>query len=117
MQRFHGLYAQYFNGRHEQVGHLFGGRFKGIPIADDARLLDDLGLRPARTTRSTPASAGGRTSGHGAVTRCCSPAAPPSGSTATASTTSSYFAGQGGDPSQRYAEFVSAAAKIKGQSL
>jgi hypothetical protein len=29
----------------------------------------------------------------------------------------SYFAAQGGDPQERYARFVDAAAKIKGQSL
>ena len=38
MQRFHGLYAQYFNGRHDEAGHLFGGRFRGVPIANDAHL-------------------------------------------------------------------------------
>ena len=32
-------YARYFNYRHDRVGTLFQGRFKSVPIKDDAQLL------------------------------------------------------------------------------
>lgn len=34
-----GLYARYFNIRHDRVGTLFQGRFGSVPIADDAQFL------------------------------------------------------------------------------
>jgi putative transposase len=39
MRQLNGIYAQYFNRRHERVGHLFQGRFKTILIKDEDRLL------------------------------------------------------------------------------
>lgn len=39
MRQLNGIYAQYFNARHERVGHLFQGRFKAILIKDEDRLL------------------------------------------------------------------------------
>lgn len=39
MRQLNGLYAQYFNRRHEKVGHLFQGRFSAILIKDEDRLL------------------------------------------------------------------------------
>jgi putative transposase len=39
MRQLNGVYAQYFNSRHDRVGHLFQGRFKGILIKDEDRLL------------------------------------------------------------------------------
>ena len=38
MQRIHGEYAQAFNGRHKQSGHLFQGRFEAVPVDDDTQL-------------------------------------------------------------------------------
>lgn len=32
-------YSQYFNHEHGRVGHLFQGRYKSVPIADEAQLL------------------------------------------------------------------------------
>lgn len=39
MRQLNGIYAQYFNRRHERVGHLFQGRFADILIMDEDRLL------------------------------------------------------------------------------
>ncbi len=39
MRQLNGIYAQYFNRRHERVGHLFQGRFSDILIKDEDRLL------------------------------------------------------------------------------
>jgi len=33
--RLNGLYAQWFNRRHDRSGHVFGGRFGSIAVADD----------------------------------------------------------------------------------
>ena len=38
-QRLFSSYALYFNKRHERVGVLFQGRYKSIPIRDDAQFL------------------------------------------------------------------------------
>lgn len=39
MRHVNGVYTQDFNRRHEQVGHLFQGRFKAIVVDSDAYLL------------------------------------------------------------------------------
>lgn len=40
MHDLNGLYTQRFNRRHERVGHLFQGRFKGILIERESHLLE-----------------------------------------------------------------------------
>jgi putative transposase len=40
LQRFHTWYTQYFNRRHDRVGHLFQGRYKAIICDKDAYLLE-----------------------------------------------------------------------------
>ena len=113
MQRLHGPYAQYFNGRHEQVGHLFQDRFKAIPIVTDPHLW-----LVAAYIANNPVDAGlcrtaaeWRWSSHAALL------GGPAPEWLDRPRLHSYFASQGGDPARRYADVVEAAAKIKGQSL
>ena len=40
MRHLNGLYSQYFNRRHELVGHLFQGRYKAILVQREAYLLE-----------------------------------------------------------------------------
>ena len=40
MRQLNGVYTQWFNRRHNRVGHLFQGRFKSILIDKDAYLLE-----------------------------------------------------------------------------
>ncbi|MBL4760911.1 MAG: transposase [Mariprofundaceae bacterium] len=40
MQRMNGRYTQYFNHKHDRVGHLFQGRYKAILVEKDAHLLE-----------------------------------------------------------------------------
>ena len=40
MRQLNGLYSQYFNRRHEVVGHLFQGRYKAILVQREAYLLE-----------------------------------------------------------------------------
>jgi len=40
MRQLNGVYTQYFNRRHERVGHVFQGRFKGILVDRDEYLLE-----------------------------------------------------------------------------
>ena len=40
MRQLNGLYSQYFNRRHEMVGHLFQGRYKAILVQREAYLLE-----------------------------------------------------------------------------
>lgn len=39
LRHLNGLYAQYFNRRHDRVGHLFQGRFKSILVEKESYLL------------------------------------------------------------------------------
>ncbi len=39
MRHINGVYTQYFNHRHDRVGHLFQGRFKALLIEKDSYLL------------------------------------------------------------------------------
>jgi REP element-mobilizing transposase RayT len=40
MRQLNGTYAQAFNRRHERVGHLFQGRYKGILVERESHLLE-----------------------------------------------------------------------------
>ena len=40
MQFLNGTYTQFFNRRHQRVGHVFQGRFKAILVQKDAYLLE-----------------------------------------------------------------------------
>lgn len=40
MRQLNGLYTQRFNRRHQQVGHLFQGRYKAILVQKEAHLLE-----------------------------------------------------------------------------
>jgi REP element-mobilizing transposase RayT len=40
MQFLNGVYTQWFNRRHQRVGHLFQGRFKGILVEKESHLLE-----------------------------------------------------------------------------
>lgn len=40
MRHLNGVYTQAFNRRHERVGHLFQGRFKGILVEKESHLLE-----------------------------------------------------------------------------
>ena len=54
MRQLNGRYAQWFNRRHRRSGHVFGGRFGSIVVADDAHLLKAaryIVLNPIRTRR------------------------------------------------------------------
>jgi REP element-mobilizing transposase RayT len=53
MQRLHGRYAQTFNARHGDVGHLFQGRYGAVTVTDDAQLWTTVGYIAAN-----PATAG-----------------------------------------------------------
>jgi REP element-mobilizing transposase RayT len=54
MRQLNGLYAQWFNRRHDRSGHLFGGRFKSIAVERDEHFLEAaryIVLNPLRTVR------------------------------------------------------------------
>jgi putative transposase len=38
MHDLHGAYAQYFNKRHDRVGHVFQGRFGAVPVVSDGQM-------------------------------------------------------------------------------
>jgi putative transposase len=40
MRQLNGLYSQYFNRRHELVGHLFQGRYKAVLVQRESYLLE-----------------------------------------------------------------------------
>ena len=40
MRQLNGVYTQYFNRRHNRVGHVYQGRFKAILVEKDAYLLE-----------------------------------------------------------------------------
>jgi putative transposase len=41
MRQLNGVYAQWFNRRHDRVGHLFQGRFGAVIVQDDDHLLTE----------------------------------------------------------------------------
>lgn len=54
MRQLNGLYAQWFNHRHDRSGHLFGGRFKSVVVERDEHFLEAVRyivLNPLRTAR------------------------------------------------------------------
>jgi len=40
MRQLNGIYTQYYNRKHDRVGHVFQGRYKGILVERDAYLLE-----------------------------------------------------------------------------
>jgi putative transposase len=113
MQRLHGVYAQSFNNRHSQVGHLFQGRFKAKPVESDAQLWIT-----AAYIAYNPVEAGlvrnardWRWGSHAAILDGAGP------DWLDRSRLLELFGGLGGDPEQRYADFVTAYSNLKGQSL
>ncbi|MCH8543028.1 MAG: transposase [Alcanivorax sp.] len=40
MRQLNGIYSQYFNRRHQRVGHLFQGRYKAILVEKESYLLE-----------------------------------------------------------------------------
>jgi putative transposase len=113
MQRLHGLYAQYFNGQHDQVGHLFQGRFKSPRVETDVQLwvaASYLALNPVEAGLCRD-PADWPWSSHALVTRNATP------DWLDHAHLLSYFESLGGDPHERYLAHVAATAKIKGQSL
>lgn len=103
MQRLHGLHAQAFNKRHRHVGHLFQGRYGAVVVREDAQLL-----AVARYIALNPVEAG--LCRDAAEWRWGSHAAVVNGGMAPAwldmRRLLGYFGAAGGDPEQRYAEFV-----------
>jgi len=54
MRQLNGLYAQWFNRRHDRSGHVFGGRFKSIAVEGDEHFLEAaryIVLNPLRAAR------------------------------------------------------------------
>lgn len=54
MRQLNGLYAQWFNRRHDRSGHVFGGRFKSIAVERDEHFLEAaryVVLNPLRTVQ------------------------------------------------------------------
>jgi putative transposase len=108
MHRLHGPYAQGFNRRHTGSGHVFGWRFHSKPMENDAQLWVT-----ASYIAQNPVKAG----------LCRSPetwwwsshawvAAGRWPRWLATERLLSFFEQLGGDPRERYLEFVSAAASI-----
>jgi putative transposase len=102
MQRLHGWYAESFNARHRHVGHLFQGRYGAVRVESDVQLWSVV-----RYIALNPVEAG----------LCARPDewawssyAVTAGSGAPdwldARRLLSHFASAGGEPGQRYAQFV-----------
>jgi putative transposase len=106
MQLLHGPYAQAFNRRHAKAGHVFGARFDAKLIKDDTQLWV-----ATRYILQNPVKAGlCRTpdawpwSSHSLVAAGKSPTWLATGRL------HSFFGSMGGDPRQRYSDFVTADA-------
>jgi REP element-mobilizing transposase RayT len=52
MQRLHSAYAQFFNERHERVGHLFQGRYGAVRIETDEQLWTALAYLAANPVKA-----------------------------------------------------------------
>ena len=97
VQRLHGLYAQSFNRRHRQSGHVFQGRFGAVRMKSDAQLLVT-----ARYIARNPVEGG----------LCAEPGEWPwSSHTTTAPWLATdrllgFFGASGGESRRRYAQFV-----------
>ena len=107
MQRLHGAYAQAFNRRHEAAGHVFGARFGSTSILTDPQLW----VTVAYVVRNPVAAGFCRApelwpwSSHTAVCDAIYP------SWLDVPRLLSYFGQDGGDPLQRYHDFVAADPK------
>ena len=105
MRQLNGLYAQWFNRRHDRSGHVFGGRFGSIAVADDAHFLEAaryVVLNPVRTARPER-FADWRWSSYQATAGLA--ACPPF---LTVDGILSRFGGERARARERYAEFVAA---------
>jgi putative transposase len=102
MHRVHGLHAQAFNKRHRHTGHVFQGRYGAVPVDKEAQLL-----AVARYIALNPVEAG----------LCKEAAEWPWGSHAAVvggtaplwldvARLLAYFGADGGEPRQRYLDFV-----------
>jgi putative transposase len=105
MQRLNGLYAQRFNARHRQSGHLWQGRYHSELVERDAHLLEAIryiALNPVRSgTCERPE--GWRWSAHRALAGL-----EPAGFVAVPETLG-YFASYGGTGRSRYRAFIDSA--------
>lgn len=107
MQLLHGSYGQSFNRRHDAAGHVFGGRFKSVRVTTDPQLW----VTTAYVIRNPVVAGLCRApelwpwSSHAAVCNAVYP------SWLDVPRLLSYFAPVGGDPLQRYREFVAAEPK------
>ncbi len=78
MRQLNGIYTQAFNRKHQRVGHVFQGRFKGILVQKDAYLLElarYIVLNPVRAqivrhSKDWPWSSYRATAGYGAAAPC-----------------------------------------------
>ena len=78
MQLLNGVYTQWFNRRHQRVGHLFQGRFKAVLVEKESHLLElarYVVLNPVRagmvrSVRDWPWSSYRATTGHEEVPAC-----------------------------------------------
>lgn len=102
MQTLHGRYAQGFNQRYRQTGHLFEGRYGSVRIEGDGQLW-----MAARYIAMNPVDAGVcarpedyEWSSYRAVVRNHAPAFLATDQLL------SYFKASGGDPMRRYRELV-----------
>lgn len=67
MRQLNGLYAQWFNRRHDRGGHVFGGRLKSIAVEPDEHFLE--AARYIVLNRSGRCGQGGSRTGAGRATR------------------------------------------------
>lgn len=74
MQWLGGGYGVWFNRRHRRWGHLFGGRFKAIVIAEEEHLVE-----VSRYVHLNPVRVGARGLGGAAQRRLAAGAEPPPG--------------------------------------
>jgi putative transposase len=103
IQRLHGLHAQRFNKRHKHSGHLFQGRFGSVVVKTDEQLwavVRYIALNPVEAGLCRDA-AEWRWGGHAAMIG--GRAAPP---WLDVPRLLGYFGAAGGEPRERYAEFV-----------
>ena len=108
MHRLHGLHAQAFNKRHRHTGHVFQGRYSAVPVRKDGQLL-----AVARYIALNPVEA--RLCDDAAEWAWASHAAILGGSAPRwldVAGLFAYFGADGGDPRERYLEFVRSPAPI-----
>jgi REP element-mobilizing transposase RayT len=103
MCRLHGMHAQAFNKRHGHTGHVFQGRYAGVVVRTDAQLLAVaryIALNPVEARLCEEASEWAWSS-HAAV---AGGVAPPLW--LDVASLLGYFGADGGDPRERYLDFV-----------